>query len=383
MNLKDKLVFLKLVWSLVLKGANPQFSLDLNGFSVDLNEYSDIKAGIVYSSKPDSGKDVNELLDKGKDTYMDDDSGSDVDMNEPLDKGKGKETEDTVMKDDSGSDISSDEGLDEDIVELLQNLKNSVQTDNVKRQIKSLEKLLTGEIEEKVPVPPKPPVPDFWGHGWYTPKPPKPPVPDHWGHGWYGPPKDQKPVENTNEGSDLVPIREDIGTSSSVNIAKEKPTQKPLNTGNTEEVSEIRGDQDNAAGISQGPENESNIEETSKEPENKGNTNEVSDSKTNENTYDVSNNKGGNTDKVSGNNTRNTYEVSDNDQQTTDEICIGVDENPKDIVHNIFEPYSIEPIVTPMEPSIDFIGGKIGTELPPYVWDYCDLFSLIIIYIGY
>lgn len=417
-NLKKTLVFLNPGEFLALNEANYQLNLDLG-------QYNEIEASIVYSSKPESDKDIIEPLDKGKgkeiedtsdteDTPMDldSDSGSDVDMgepldkgkgkevedtsstedanmkdnsesdNKPLDKGKGKETEDSEMKDDSGSDVSSDEGLDEDIIDLLKELKNSVQTDNVKRQIKSLEKLLTGDIEQKVPTPPKPPVPDFWGHGWYdTPKPVKPPVPDHWGHGWYGPSNssnDEKPVENTNEGSNLVPLQGNASTSSPANPTQ-NPTQKPLNTGNTEKTSEIRGIEENIAETTQTinqedredtgrePGNESNTDGTSKNPESKGNASEVTDSKTNENINDIPNNKTIYTDMVSENRTGNTYEVSDS---------YVIIDNLDDIeITLIFDPDSKVPKEPKEPPMEDYLGEMVDIEIWPYMEDFYDLFS--------
>lgn len=62
---------------------------------------------------------------------------------------------------DSPADISSDEDLNEDIREELKDLRGFMQTEGVKRRIKALEKLLTGELEKAEPKPPRPPVPDF------------------------------------------------------------------------------------------------------------------------------------------------------------------------------------------------------------------------------
>jgi hypothetical protein len=58
-NLKKTLVFLNPGVFLALNEANFQLNLDLG-------QYNQIEASIVYSSKPESDKDILEPLDKGK-----------------------------------------------------------------------------------------------------------------------------------------------------------------------------------------------------------------------------------------------------------------------------------------------------------------------------
>jgi hypothetical protein len=302
--LKSNLVFSKPDWLLVLEGDNRELNLSLN-------EDSDIEASMVYYS-----------------------SKSDNDSNQPSDKGKGKEIEDTDMDDDSGSDVSSDEELEDDVAELLNKLYKDVQTYEIKRQIKALENLLGGVIEKDVPRPPKPPVPDYWGHGWYGPP---------------TTPKDKIPVtENTSSGSGLVPIPGDIGTSSS----SENTNQRPPNTGNNVETGQLPNNQGNIEETGQSTGNSGNTEETGKRPKNTGNTGEVSNSNSSENPNEVS-----------GNNTRNTNEVSNSNDNITNEVWTNT-------VENTTEPStSVQPDATPKQSPIDFVCEIMATEFPSYIWD--------------
>jgi hypothetical protein len=123
--------------------------------NVNVNEKY-VYEGLVLSTG-DRLTDVNEL-NEGLVLATGDDIN---DINKSVDKGKGKAIEESKDDDSYTSDSESDDDLDDDIREEIKNLLNSKQTESTRDRVKTLQKLLRGDVRREGPLPP---VPDFWGH---------------------------------------------------------------------------------------------------------------------------------------------------------------------------------------------------------------------------
>jgi hypothetical protein len=182
-------------------------------------------------------------LSQGWVMAAEDDAAEDVDnVGKPLNKGKEKATEDQpnlaedqpnlAEEEEMASD--SDEDLDADIRYELDELYRRKRTPEINSRIINLRKLLNGEIQK---APPKVPVPDFWGHGWYkTPE--------------------EKSKKNKFTPDDST---ENNGESSSSTQSNENPTKKPKLTSETAKENMSEGSSSNES-------SEKTVEKTKQTP---------------------------------------------------------------------------------------------------------------------